>query len=159
VNWHLNADEVEYIINDCDAKALFADTRYPSGVAAKAPAVTLKVSIGEDAEGFEPYEEAAGRVRRRRTSTDPTPGSAMLYTSGTTGPAQGRLSPQPAMPVMAMLNLAEPGRRADVRRAGLSRRAAGLRRALVDGDGHPAGVPRPLGFSEGVLRTIEKRTR
>ena len=29
VNWHLNADEVEYIINDCDAKALFADTRYP----------------------------------------------------------------------------------------------------------------------------------
>ena len=44
VNWHLNADEVEYIINDCDAKALFADTRYPSGIAAMAPQVTLKVS-------------------------------------------------------------------------------------------------------------------
>src|ERR1700727_3113337 len=25
VNWHLNADEVEDIINDCDAKARFAD--------------------------------------------------------------------------------------------------------------------------------------
>src|SRR3984957_5397323 len=55
VNWHLNADEVEYIINDCDAKALFADTRYPSGPAANAPAVTLKVSIGDDAPGFESY--------------------------------------------------------------------------------------------------------
>src|ERR1700751_2714099 len=52
VNWHLNADEVEYIINDCDAKALFAETRYPSGLAAHAPQVTLKVSIGEDAAGF-----------------------------------------------------------------------------------------------------------
>jgi len=44
VNWHLNADEVEYIINDCDAKALFADTRYPSGVSANAPKiVTIQV--------------------------------------------------------------------------------------------------------------------
>src|SRR5271168_4938753 len=54
VNWHLNADEVEYIINDCDAKALFADTRYPSGLNANAPQVTLKVAIGGgDAAGFE----------------------------------------------------------------------------------------------------------
>src|SRR6202000_3295062 len=28
VNWHLSVDEAEYIINDCDAKALFAETRY-----------------------------------------------------------------------------------------------------------------------------------
>src|SRR5580658_5636913 len=56
VNWHLNADEVEYIINDCDAKALFAETRYPSALTAKAPAVTLKVSIAGDWEGFERYE-------------------------------------------------------------------------------------------------------
>src|ERR1700679_1597903 len=55
VNWHLNAAEADYIINDCDAKALFADTRYPSGISAKAPQLTLQVSIGEDAEGFEPY--------------------------------------------------------------------------------------------------------
>src|SRR5277367_6805953 len=43
VNWHLAADEVEYIINDCDAKALFAEARYPSGLNANAPQVTLKV--------------------------------------------------------------------------------------------------------------------
>src|ERR1700749_3491915 len=42
VNWHLAADEVEYIINDCDAKALFAETRYPSALSAKTPQVTLK---------------------------------------------------------------------------------------------------------------------
>src|SRR4029077_10440684 len=57
VNWHLNADEVEYIINDCDAKALFADTRYPSGQAAVAPQVTLRVAIGGEAEGFEAYTD------------------------------------------------------------------------------------------------------
>ena len=27
VNWHLTADEIDYIINDCEAKALFAETR------------------------------------------------------------------------------------------------------------------------------------
>ena len=30
VNWHLTDGEVEYIINDCEAKALFAETRYPA---------------------------------------------------------------------------------------------------------------------------------
>ena len=36
VNWHLTADEVEYIINDCEAKALFAEPRYPAGLGATA---------------------------------------------------------------------------------------------------------------------------
>src|SRR5271169_2197830 len=49
VNWHLNADEVEYIINDCDAKVLFCEARYPSGLSANAPAVTLRIAIGDDA--------------------------------------------------------------------------------------------------------------
>src|SRR5277367_6290170 len=77
VNWHLNADEVEYIINDCDAKALFADTRYPSGISANAPQVTLKVSIGEDAVGFEPYMKLLGEFDGSDIA-DPTAGSSML---------------------------------------------------------------------------------
>ena len=105
VNWHLAADEVEYIINDCDAKALFAETRYPAALSAKAPALTLKVSIGEDAHGFEPYEKLL-RAFDASDITDPTPGSSMLYTSGTTGRPKGVYRRNTAG--MAMANMAEP---------------------------------------------------
>jgi long-chain acyl-CoA synthetase len=152
VNWHLNADEVEYIINDCDAKALFADTRYPSGLSAKAPQVTLKVSIGEDAEGFEPYAKLLADFDGADI-LDPTPGSAMLYTSGTTGRPKGVYRRNNAL--MAVPQLAEPN---DVQLcAGPAYHAAPLafdvRSSMVMGI--------PLVFldrwdSEGVLRAIEK---
>ncbi|MGH6956081.1 MAG: AMP-binding protein, partial [Caulobacteraceae bacterium] len=105
VNWHLNADEVEYIINDCDAKALFADTRYPSGRTAKAPQVSLRISIGGEADGFEPYETALAPFDSSDI-LDPTPGSTMLYTSGTTGRPKGVYRRNTAG--MAMGNLAQP---------------------------------------------------
>ena len=153
VNWHLNADEVEYIINDCDAKALFADTRYPSGLSAKAPQVTLKVSIGEDAEGFEPYVKLLAGFDGSDI-TDPSPGSSMLYTSGTTGRPKG-VYRRNTTQVLAMLNIAEPD---DVQLcAGPAYHAAPLafdvRSSMVMGI--------PLVFvdrwdSEGVLRLIDK---
>jgi long-chain acyl-CoA synthetase len=153
VNWHLNADEVEYIINDCDAKALFADTRYPSGVSAKAPQLTLKVSIGEDAPGFEPYLKLLGEFDGSDIS-DPTAGSSMLYTSGTTGRPKG-VYRRNTTQVLAMLNIAEPD---DVQLcAGPAYHAAPLafdvRSSMVMGI--------PLVFidrwdSEGVLKAIEK---
>ncbi|HEX3917148.1 MAG TPA: AMP-binding protein, partial [Caulobacteraceae bacterium] len=107
VNWHLNADEVEYIINDCDAKALFAESRYPSGLSAKAPALTLKVSIGDDAEGFEPYAKLLGEFDGSDI-LDPTSGSQMLYTSGTTGRPKGVYRRPVAAGAMGMMNVAEP---------------------------------------------------
>jgi len=153
VNWHLNADEVEYIINDCDAKALFADTRYPSGPAAKAPLLTLKVSIGDDHPGFEPYAKLLAEFDGSDI-LDPTAGSSMLYTSGTTGRPKGVYRRNNAM-VGMMMNLAEPD---DVQLcAGPAYHAAPLafdvRSSMVMGI--------PLVFldrwdSEGVLKTIEK---
>ncbi|MBV8683676.1 MAG: AMP-binding protein [Caulobacteraceae bacterium] len=88
VNWHLNADEVEYIINDCEAKALFADTRYPAGLSAKAPEVRVRISIGTDAEGFIPYASSIAAFAGDDID-DPVLGGAMLYTSGTTGRPKG----------------------------------------------------------------------
>jgi long-chain acyl-CoA synthetase len=88
VNWHLNADEVEYIINDCEAKALFADTRYPAGLSAKAPEVLIRVSIGADAEGFIPYASSISAFAGDDID-DPILGVSMLYTSGTTGRPKG----------------------------------------------------------------------
>ncbi|HWF00579.1 MAG TPA: AMP-binding protein [Caulobacteraceae bacterium] len=152
VNWHLNADEVEYIINDCDAKALFAETRYPSGLSAKAPQVTLKVSIGEDAPGFEPYEKLLGQFDGDDI-LDPTPGSSMLYTSGTTGRPKGVYRRNTGA-VLGPMNLAEPS---DVQLcAGPAYHAAPL--AFDVSSSMVMGIP--LVFidrwdSEGVLKAIE----
>ncbi|MDE2356382.1 MAG: AMP-binding protein [Alphaproteobacteria bacterium] len=89
VNWHLTADEVEYIINDCEAKALFADVRYPAGLTAKAPALVVRIAIGGTApEGFLDYAAAQARFAPDDIP-DPTLGGAMLYTSGTTGRPKG----------------------------------------------------------------------
>ena len=88
VNWHLTADEVEYIINDCEAKALIAETRYPSALAAKSPLLRVRISIGADAEGFLPYAGALAELDGSDID-DPAMGGFMLYTSGTTGRPKG----------------------------------------------------------------------
>ena len=152
VNWHLNADEVEYIINDCDAKALFAETRYPSALSAKAPLLRLKVSIGEDADGFEPYETVL-QGYDGADIPDPVLGSSMLYTSGTTGRPKGVHRRNTALLVPPQVG--EPD---DVQLcAGPAYHAAPLafdvRSSIIQGN--------PLVFldrwdSENTLRTIEK---
>ena len=91
VNWHLNADEVEYIINDCEAKALFAETRYPSGLAAKAPALTLKVSIGERRARASSPTRSCWRQFDGADIADPTPGSTHALHLRHHRPAEGRL--------------------------------------------------------------------
>jgi long-chain acyl-CoA synthetase len=154
VNWHLNADEVEYIINDCEAKALIAETRYPSGTSAKAPQVTLKVSIGDDAEGFEPYDKLLAQFDGSDI-LDPTPGSSMLYTSGTTGRPKGVYRRNTGA-MVGLVNVAEPN---DVQLcAGPAYHAAPLafdvRSSMIMGI--------PLVFmdrwdSEGVLKIIQDR--
>jgi long-chain acyl-CoA synthetase len=152
VNWHLNTDEVEYIINDCEAKALFAETRYPSATEAKTPNVVLRLSIGAHAEGFTPYEKAIAQFDDEDIA-DPVLGNQMLYTSGTTGRPKGVYRRNP----VAVLQPG-PGAPNDVQLcAGPAYHAAPLafdvRSALAQGN--------PIVFldrwdSEHVLRTIEK---
>ncbi len=152
VNWHLTEDEVAYIINDCEAKALIAETRYPAALAVDAPMLRVRISIGEDAPGFIPYASSLAAFDGSDIA-DPEMGGAMLYTSGTTGRPKG-VYRRANTTVLAP----GPGEPDDVQMcAGPAYHAAPLafdvRAAMAQGN--------PLVFldrwnSEGVLAAIER---
>jgi len=101
VNWHLTADEIAYIVNDCEAKAAFFDARVAvsAEVAAQCPDLKVKVAIGGPIPGFAGYDAVLAGLDGRDID-DPTPGNAMMYTSGTTGRPKGvyRANPPPPIP-------------------------------------------------------------
>jgi len=99
VNWHLSADEIAYIVRDCEAKALIAEARVPniSAAAAQCSGLVFKLAIGGEIEGFEPYHDALAPFDPSNLA-DPVLGNRMLYTSGTTGRPKGVL--RAASPVM-----------------------------------------------------------
>ncbi len=91
INWHLTADEVAYIVGDCQARVFVADARFAAVAAAaaeQAPGATVRLAVGGDIGGFESYA-AAIAPQDGADIDDPTLGSSMLYTSGTTGRPKG----------------------------------------------------------------------
>ncbi len=106
VNWHLTADEIAYIVSDCEAKAVFCEQRVAASAAAVAqcPGVVLKVAIGGPIEGFLDYRAALAPLDGSDID-DPVLGNQMMYTSGTTGRPKGVYRPQPVMPVQGLYAL------------------------------------------------------
>jgi long-chain acyl-CoA synthetase len=98
INWHLTVDEMSYIVRDCEARALIVDLGVAPGAALAARhATTLAVVLtldGASSDGEE-YDDVLD-AQPSGPLTDPTPGSLMLYTSGTTGRPKGvRKKPHP----------------------------------------------------------------
>lgn len=90
VNWHLTADEVAYIVRDCEARALIAEVGIDAAVAALdlAPDCTVGFGIGGGAPGLDAYEDRLGAEPADAVEGHPV-GGTMLYTSGTTGRPKG----------------------------------------------------------------------
>jgi len=95
VNWHLTGDEIAYVVQDCEAKAFFADARIAKAVeiaAPQCPKLELKVAIGGPIPGFQDYEATVLPLDGSDIA-DPERGFTMLYTSGTTGRPKGVYKP------------------------------------------------------------------
>ena len=91
INWHLTAAEAAYIVADCDAKVFFVQACFAAvaqEVARTIPAATVLVALDGSIAGFEPYC-ALWDGQDGTDISDPVIGTAMLYTSGTTGRPKG----------------------------------------------------------------------
>ena len=87
----LTTDELNYIINDCGAKA-FITSKYKSEQAAEiistTPNVTLRLMLDGTATGYDSFEDAMSKASTNPLS-ERIDGVDMLYSSGTTGRPKG----------------------------------------------------------------------
>jgi long-chain acyl-CoA synthetase len=106
VNWHWVADELAYVLENSDSKALLVDARFVQ-VAEEAlkrpespPLLLTAVMGGEAPRGFQSYESALAAASPEEPE-DQSAGGPMFYTSGTTGRPKGVVgsSAKPGGPV------------------------------------------------------------
>jgi len=92
INFHFNAEEVAYIVDDCDATA-FVTSVALADVAADLraqlpPRVETRLVVGGTLHGYEAYEEAIAAYPAAPLEEE-LEGHAMMYSSGTTGRPKG----------------------------------------------------------------------
>jgi long-chain acyl-CoA synthetase len=96
VNTHFTPDEVAYVIDDSDAKAVFVDASMADlakHVVAVNAGAEVHVAVGGSLPGWRSYAGALAAAGRAPTISD---GSEMLYSSGTTGRPKAVRRPLPA---------------------------------------------------------------
>jgi long-chain acyl-CoA synthetase len=99
VNWHLAADEVAYIVDDCGANALVVAADVTDAVADLGrEARALRLAIGGSLPGFEDFESVLA-AQPTTPIDDGVEGSWMFYSSGTTGRPKGIKPPTIGAPL------------------------------------------------------------
>ena len=95
VNTHFTPDEVAYVIDDSDAKAVFVDASMGDLAAhlrSANTAVDVHVAVGGKLAGWQSYDDAVATAGDAPPASD---GSEMLYSSGTTGRPKAVRRPLP----------------------------------------------------------------
>ncbi len=87
INWHLGAEEAEYIVRDCGAAAVVMDGSL-TDLSAIADDVPVKLAIGAPLPGWHDYDTEIASQPVTPVVGE-APGTIMLYTSGTTGRPKG----------------------------------------------------------------------
>ena len=91
ISSHLTADEVEYIVNDCGAKAFIASAQMKETAEAilnRTQGVQVRLSVGGAIQNHLTYRETVAKYPASPIPED-IEGRAMLYSSGTTGRPKG----------------------------------------------------------------------
>jgi long-chain acyl-CoA synthetase len=109
INWHLTGEEAAYIVGNCGAKALvvaaaLGDVAMGAAAGVGAGAGLVRVAVGGELPGFESYDKALA-AEDGADIDDPTPGTQMLYTSGTTGRPKGVHRQAGAQSALAVVNI------------------------------------------------------
>ena len=97
ISWRLQQEEVEYIVNNCEAKVFITSHGRRAVVEPlldRAPNVISRYMIDGTIDGFESWEMATAAMPVDPID-DQAEGQAMLYSSGTTGYPKGIKKPLP----------------------------------------------------------------
>ncbi|MBV8860297.1 MAG: acyl-CoA synthetase, partial [Mycobacterium sp.] len=96
VNTHFNSDEVAYVIDDSDAKAVFVEASmgdHATHIRSANTAVDVHIAVGGNLAGWQSYDDVVAKAAEAPPLCD---GSEMLYSSGTTGRPKAVRRPLPA---------------------------------------------------------------
>jgi long-chain acyl-CoA synthetase len=89
ISWRWTADDVAYVVGNCEADALVVDARFAEAAAGAAELIdpTRRFAVGGPIAGFRDWAEVEDFPAD--PLAEPLAGTTMMYTSGTTGRPKG----------------------------------------------------------------------